>query len=227
MHTELPSVQAATVVVLDVIRATTTAVSAVAAGRRCFPAPSIEAAVSLAARLDRPVLAGELGGFRPFGFEVQNSPVELLQRDDGDRPVLLLSTSGTRAMVEAAAQADTFAACLRNTAAQAEALAGSDRDVLILGADSRGEFRDEDQLCATRIAEALMQAGFTARDPETERIVERWAGQPDDAFLGSRSVRYLRETGQDHDLTFILDHVNDLDTVFPLVDGEVRMRSAR
>ena len=54
-----------TVVGIDVIRATTTAVTAVAAGRRCFPVASLEEAVPLAARLANPLLVGELGGNRP------------------------------------------------------------------------------------------------------------------------------------------------------------------
>ena len=37
------------IVAVDVIRATTTAVTGVALGRKCFPVPSLEAAVPLAA----------------------------------------------------------------------------------------------------------------------------------------------------------------------------------
>jgi hypothetical protein len=44
----------------SMIRASTTAVTAVAAGRLCFPVASLEAAVPLAARLDNPLLVGEL-----------------------------------------------------------------------------------------------------------------------------------------------------------------------
>ena len=35
------------IVAIDVIRATTTAITAAATGRRCFPAPTIEAALAL------------------------------------------------------------------------------------------------------------------------------------------------------------------------------------
>src|SRR5947199_942378 len=87
---------------IDVIRATTTAITAVAAGRRCFPVPSIEAAVPLAARLENPLLVGELGGNMPFGFHFQNSPVEMNRRVALGRPVILLSTSGTALLCEAA-----------------------------------------------------------------------------------------------------------------------------
>src|SRR5947209_16344876 len=92
------------VVGIDVIRATTTAITAVAAGRRCFPVPSLEAAVPLAARLDNPLLVGELGGNMPYGFHLQNSPAEMATPRDAARPVILLSSSGTGLLSAAAAR---------------------------------------------------------------------------------------------------------------------------
>ena len=49
------------IVAVDVIRATTTAITAAATGRRCFPVPTIGAALDLAQELDHPLLAGESG----------------------------------------------------------------------------------------------------------------------------------------------------------------------
>jgi len=66
------------VVSVDVIRAATTAVTSVFLGRRCFPVPSIEVALPLAARLDHPLLVGELGGNMPYGFDLTNSPAEMI-----------------------------------------------------------------------------------------------------------------------------------------------------
>src|SRR5438270_930992 len=57
------------IVAVDVIRATTTAMTAVDRGFRCYPVPSLEVAVPLAARLESPLLVGELGGSVPYGFE--------------------------------------------------------------------------------------------------------------------------------------------------------------
>ena len=150
------------VVGIDVIRATSTAITAVAAGRRCFPVPTIEAAVPLAARLENPLLAGELGGNMPFGFHRQNSPAEMDTRVDLDRPVILLSTSGTRLLCEAAARGLTYAACLRNARATAEHLIAEHESVLLLAGESRGEFREEDRLCCGRIAAAADRRGLRA-----------------------------------------------------------------
>ena len=68
------------VVAIDVVRATTTAITAVAAGRRCFMVPTIDAAFDLSRRLGNALLAGEQGGTMPRGFDLNNSPVELLAR---------------------------------------------------------------------------------------------------------------------------------------------------
>jgi 2-phosphosulfolactate phosphatase len=137
------------------------------------------------------------------------------------RPIILLSTSGTRLIAEASARGDTYVSCLRNAAAQSRRLVALDRDVAIFGADSRGEFREEDQLCAVRIAAPLVADGHRPADDFTEGLIERWAGAPDDSFLSSRSARYLRDTDQEHDLRYVLEHIEDLTSVFVMRDGQV------
>ena len=217
-----PVPETTSIVAVDVIRATTTAITAAARGRRLYPAGSIEASVRLAADLDRPILAGELGGVQPYGFDLQNSPTQVAELEDSPRPIILLSTSGTRLIAEASRHGETFVCCLRNTDAQAAHLSGAARDVLILGADSRGEFREEDQLCAARVAGRIMQDGYQLADRQTEKVLERFADAPDDAFIDGRSAQYLRDTGQERDLAFVLEHVCDIDGVFRVEQGEVR-----
>ncbi len=209
------------VVGIDVIRATTTAVTAVASGRRCFPVQSIEAAVPMAARLENPLLAGELGGNMPYGFHLQNSPAEMNRPYAKERPVILLSTSGTQLLCAAAAHGKTYAACLRNARAQARRLAAEQDRVLLLAGESRGEFREEDRLCCGRIARDLLEAGFDAGNVLVEEIVKHWGDAPDDAFINGHSVEYLRATGQYHDVEFILSHIDDLDTVYEMRHGEL------
>jgi 2-phosphosulfolactate phosphatase len=225
-HAHLSGEEAGTAIVaVDVLRSTTTAVTAVAKGRQCFPAASIEAAVPLAARLSNPLLVGELGGSMPYGFHLQNSPAEIERRTDTERPMVLLSTSGTRLMCEAAASGAAYATCLRNVTAQVKELHDGHDRVALLGADSRGEFRAEDQLCCARIAAPLFEAGYEPGDEFTERVVEKWMDASEDTFVGGRSSQYLIDTGQRPDLDFVLSHIDDLDGVFPVTDGRVVMRA--
>jgi 2-phosphosulfolactate phosphatase len=210
-----------TIVGMDVIRATTTAVTGLAAGRRCFPVASLEAAVPLAGRLSNPLLVGELGGNMPYGFHLQNSPVEMDRRTALDRPVILLSSSGTGLLNAAAQRSLTYAACLRNARATAQRLIDRHERVLLLAGESRGEFREEDRLCCGRIAAALLDAGFEPRNVLVEEIVKQWGSAPDDSFMAGHSVRYLADTGQMHDAEFVLTHIDDLDSVYEMRHGEL------
>lgn len=210
------------VVAVDVIRATTTAITGVLLGRRVYPVPTIEAAVPLAAELDSPLLVGELGGSLPYGFHVNNSPAGLVRRDDVERPMILLSTSGTRLLHEAAPSEAAYAACLRNWEAQARWLAAHHPHVAVIGAGARGEFRAEDELCCAWIGAALVDAGYEVWDEPTSEAIDRWRGEPVEAIKESASAEYLRATGQYEDLDFVLAHVNDVDGVFAYLDGEIK-----
>jgi 2-phosphosulfolactate phosphatase len=214
------------IVCVDVIRATTTAVTAAAGGRRCFPVPTLDAAAAVAAVLDRPLLCGELGGNMPFGFDLTNSPAEVDTLSDDGRPMVLLSSSGTQLVHNAASSgADAvYLGSLRNHAATASHLAALHPRVAVIGAGTRGEFREEDQRCCALIAAALATGGHEPADEMTKETLRRWQGRPVDDWQQSRSVDYLRRSGQLRDLDFILAHLNDLEIVCQVEDGEVVAR---
>ena len=212
------------VVAIDVIRATTTAVTAAAAGRRCFPVPTVEAALAAAAVLERPLLCGELGGNMPFGFDLTNSPAQVAELDEPERPLVLLSSSGTQLVHNAAGAGALYLGSLRNYGALIAHLAAAGTNVAVIGAGTRGEFREEDQYCCARVAQGLARAGFAPGGDFTRQVMERWRGASVDAWRESRSVDYLRRSGQLRDLDFILAHLNDLDGVFAVEEGEVVAR---
>lgn len=214
------------VIVVDVIRFTTTAISAVAAGWRCYAVPTVEAALSLRRKLVDALLAGEWRGEVPAGFDLNNSPVELAARTDRRRPLILLSSSGAQLIHQASRCDALYLACLRNYTALIGFLAGRHRRIAVLGAGSRGEFREEDQMCCAWIAEGLMQRGYQAENAATRELVHRWKNAPPTACLVSSSVDYLRRTGQLKDLDFILAHLDDLSAIFGFRDGQVTMMPA-
>lgn len=209
------------VVAIDVIRATTTAVTSVASGRRCFPVPSVEVALPLAARLDYPLLVGELGGNMPYGFDLTNSPAEIASRSDLMRPIILLSSSGTDLMHRAGQGDAAYVACLRNYQATVAHLAGRHPRIAIIGAGTRGEFREEDQLGCALVARGLIGAGYIPEDDRTTEIIDRWDGRESTVWEQSASVEYLRKTGQHRDLAFVMEHINDLPAAFMIKHGEV------
>lgn len=213
------------IVVVDVIRATTLAVTAAMTGRRCLVATGPEEAFALRMRLGGALLAGELGGDMPSGFDMNNSPADLDLRTDVERPLVMVSSSGAPLMLEAGSlPGGADVACLRNFSAVARDLIGNHERVAIIGAGSRGEFREEDQMCSAWLAELLVGAGHVAEDDETRRIVERWSGAPATASESSNSVGYLRRSGQLRDYDFIVDHVDDVEMACSIVGNEVFAR---
>ncbi|MBV9126125.1 MAG: 2-phosphosulfolactate phosphatase [Planctomycetes bacterium] len=208
------------VVAIDVIRATTTAVTVVARGGRCFPVPSLEAARAQAGKLKNPLLAGEIHGIQPDGFDLNNSAAEITLRKDLSRPVVLLSSSGTKLIHEAADCEAVYLACFRNYSAVAAHLAGRYARIALLGAGSLGRFREEDQMCCAWIASRLLRVGFQPENELTAAVARRWDGAPAVECLISESAEYLKRTGQVQDLNFVLDHVDDLDAVIKMEGGE-------
>jgi 2-phosphosulfolactate phosphatase len=209
------------IVVVDVIRSITVAATAVEAGRRCFFAPSVEAAFLLARRLNKPLLVGEVGGNMPFGFDLNNSPVEIESRKDVSRPAIMVSSSGIPLLYSLRDCNSVYVACLRNYGVTISHLVGLYNHVVILGSPTRGEFREEDQLCCAWIAAGLMKAGFTSEDNKIVEIVNRWKDKPVTVCGEGKSAEYLRRSGQTRDLDFILRHVNDLNSPLRIKNNEI------
>jgi 2-phosphosulfolactate phosphatase len=132
-------------VVIDVIRATTTL--AVLFDRGCarvLVAGDMPAARAFAA--DHPgayLLAGEVGGLRPPGFDFGNSPVELAAADLSGREVIFCTTNGTRALhacAGAGARAPNGSETGRTRRGQAPAAVGA-------GAILAGSLRNAQAVC--------------------------------------------------------------------------------
>lgn len=153
--TPAETVHAPVAVVVDVLRATSTIAQALASGyRRVLCCAEIEEARELRVRLGEGVLAGERLAQAIPGFELGNSPVEFVE--PRGETVVLTTTNGTRAIVAAAASAETvLVGSLLNLAAVAEAAreAGSAVEVVCAGVD--GRFTLDDAYCAGRIATLL------------------------------------------------------------------------
>ncbi len=89
-----------TVIVVDVLRATSTIASALAAGADCIaPQPDIESARETHRRLGpESRIGGERGGRKVDGFHCGNSPGEYTPELIAGRTLILATTNGTVAM---------------------------------------------------------------------------------------------------------------------------------
>jgi 2-phosphosulfolactate phosphatase len=154
----------ATVVVVDVIRATTTVVEALANGARgIYPTPSTEEAVKLAHSLGREdtLLCGERKGAKVQGFDLGNSPREFTREVVAGKRLVMSTTNGTRALVAAQAGARLLPCAFTNLSSVAGALAEEEHVVVLCsGRDNR--FALEDALCAGHLIGRLTRSGTAA-----------------------------------------------------------------
>lgn len=212
------------VVGVDVFRATTLLCTAAALGRRCFVAGDLDEAAALMTEIPTALLAGEQGGQVPPEFDLGNSPAAIARREDVDRPLVLATSSGTPLLRRAVTADAVYAACLRNVSAQAAELRDLPLDVVLVGAGTRGQRRREDDLGCARIAAELAASGYRA-DPGTMAFIEQHAHRPVEWCADGRSAEFLRRTGRQDDIDFVLSHQDDLDMVFEVRGAEVVARA--
>jgi 2-phosphosulfolactate phosphatase len=140
-------------IVVDVLRATSTIAQALAAGyRRVLCCAEIEEALELRAELPDALVGGERSAVRVEGFDLGASPREFLEaRAD---TLILSTTNGTRAILEAAKQCDEVVlGSLLNLGAVARA--GTGKDSIVVCAGFKGAFALDDAYCAGRIVQLL------------------------------------------------------------------------
>ncbi|MGH3036089.1 MAG: 2-phosphosulfolactate phosphatase [Gaiellaceae bacterium] len=172
--TPAETVRAPVAVVVDVLRATSTIAQALASGyRRVLCCAEIEEARELRERLGEGVLAGERLAQAIPGFDLGNSPVEFVE--PRGETVVLTTTNGTRAIVAAAASAETvLVGSLLNLAAVAEAARGTGSRVEVVCAGVDGRFTLDDAYCAGRIA-ALLGGERSDAAEAAVRVAESFA----------------------------------------------------
>lgn len=168
-------------VVIDVLRASTTMVTAVAHGAAgVWPVATVDEARALAARLGpTAILGGERGGTRIAGFDLGNSPAEYGRDRVAGRPVVITTTNGTAALAACRGAREILVGAIVNrmaVAASVRALAARDSiaDVHLVCAGTDGEVTAEDVLAAGAILDAAAKhpgAGADILDESARRAV--------------------------------------------------------
>lgn len=150
---------AKTAVVIDVLRATSCMLTALANGAaRVKPVGEVDEARRLAAELPSgsAVLGGERDGLQIDGFDLGNTPQEFRPEIVRGRTVVLTTTNGTRAILMALPAERVYVAALVNVAATARMLAKLGRgDVVLVGSGTQRRVSWEDTFCAGAIVERL------------------------------------------------------------------------
>ncbi len=143
-------------IVLDIFRATTTIVTALANGCKAItPALSIENAQDLASQMEGVLFAGERQSIKIEGYEFGNSPFEFCKEKVTGRNIVMTTTNGTIAIKAAEKAYRTFIGSFVNAKAVARQVKQYGKDIVIICAGTDGLFSLEDTLCAGLLIQLL------------------------------------------------------------------------
>jgi 2-phosphosulfolactate phosphatase len=193
-------------VVVDVLRASTTMIHALAAGCTAVrPCAEVEEARTLAGtmRVGRVLLGGERGGLPLPGFDRGNSPREYTAKVCRGNTLVLTTTNGTRALLRAAAAERVLVAGFVNYSALCEQLRLDLRPLHIVCAGTEGEVTLEDTLLAGALVDFVCQVG-EVRLNDSARLAWDCFENHGRVLLGalqlSQGGANLRQLGYDEDI---------------------------
>jgi len=201
------ALRGATVVVIDVLRATSTTTAALAAGARevrCFASVAAARRARRRAAGRRGLLCGERNGRKVPGFDLGNSPGDFTPGRCAGRTLLMTTTNGTRALGRTLQAREVVIGCFLNLSAVAEYLSAGRGDVALLCAGTEGEVSAEDVAFAGALAGEIAGNGIALTESAQEAVrVWRAARRSLTKFLaGSRGGVPLVKIGLGRDIRF-------------------------
>ena len=168
-----------TVVVIDVIRAFSTAAYAFGAGAESITlASGVKEALELKAAIPGALVMGEVGGIKVESFDFGNSPAEFLGLDLSGKAMIQRTSAGTQGIVRARQAKLLLAAslcCAGATVRYLRQVAPASVTFVITGAGP-GEHGDEDLACAHYL-EALLRGDQVEPGVYQRRVLQSPAGR--------------------------------------------------
>ncbi len=182
------------VIVVDIFRASTTMVTALAhRARSIIPVASTEEAERLGQSTDC-LVAAERDTRRCAFAQLGNDPAEYSYEAVNGHDIVFTTTNGTRSITIAQQHGveELLVGAFINLSSTLEHCAAAGRDILILAAGWRGQASMEDMLYAGALADRAEKLGLgQAADDATRMMCDLWRAHC--LSLGER-VRYLRES---------------------------------
>jgi 2-phosphosulfolactate phosphatase len=207
------------VVVVDVLRATSSMVTAFAHGiEKIIPVSSLEDC--LAQQQNGFLTAAEREGRKAEGFHLGNSPFSYMEPGIRGKTLVMTTTNGTHAIRLSMAADLVIAGAFLNLESVAAFLEEAQKDVLVVCAGWKGNFNLEDTLFAGGLAHRLAETFTPASDATLAALRLYRLAQPDMlGFLADSShVQRLRNLDITRDIAFCLQE--NVYAVVPVLTGD-------
>ncbi len=159
-----------TVIVVDVVRAFTSAAFAFSKGaKEIYPVSKVEEALAFKTRDPNVLVCGEIGGLPPEGFDFGNSPSRVLELDLNGRTLVQRTGAGTQGVVRSVNAENMLAASFVVASATTKYVNRlSPENVTFVVTGQTYDGGDEDLACAQYLEELLR-----GRSPDPVPFLER------------------------------------------------------
>jgi len=199
-------------VVIDVLRATSTMITALYNGcRHIVPVKKAEDAIRMQKDMDlvsEGILGGEQDAKRISGFDLGNSPLEYTRDNIGRKVIFLSTTNGTNAIVNAKHAKKLYIGALNNASAVARRVAAGAADTIISCAGTGGELSVDDFLTAGAIIDRIKNMDQEVRLNDSaiaaQRLYQMFCGKLGKAMAGSLHYEKLKKLKFDADIEYCL-----------------------
>ena len=214
-------IEGSTTVVIDVLRASSVIITALANGAIwVMPVAGVDAARRYKARYPDSILGGEREAIRLPGFDNGNSPFEYSSEKVSGKGVILTTTNGTLAIAQCKGAREVIIGSFINLSSVAEIITSSENPVHILCAGTKGELSLDDFLCAGAFISRISEKAEIRSDDLGLLAKTYWENMPGgihDALKTSKHYNTLLDRGFEKDLEYCLG----LDThdVVPMLDS--------
>jgi 2-phosphosulfolactate phosphatase len=144
------------IIVIDVLRATTTITVSLANGaKEVIPTENIATAVRVAKGSKNSILCGERNGRVIDGFKLGNSPLEYTTEEIKDKALIFSTTNGTQAIMKSKFAKNCLLASFVNMSAVVDYVNALDEDFTIICSGKLNDFCLEDAVCAGMLLNKL------------------------------------------------------------------------
>jgi len=238
------SMRGRNVVIIDVLRASTTICTALRNGaREVIPTPDIESATKISANLssDSRLLGGERQGKKIDGFDLGNSPLEYTLEKVGGKTIVFTTTNGAGAIYKCRYASMALVGTFVNVSAIVRTMVDIGGTWTILCSGREGAFSVEDATCAGMMISEV-QSEVLRRIPREDKpsakvetgdagltaavLYKKFRRSILEMIKKSEHGKYLISIGFSEDLKFCaqIDGV----PVIPIVDGTgIKLKSER
>ena len=202
-----------TAVVIDVLRASSTIITALSNGAQAIlPTANIKAARHKQQQQENYLIAGERNGVKIADFDLGNSPLNYKKDKVADRKIILTTSNGTKCFNHLGNAQEVIIASLLNLDAVVDYLL-SKEEVLLCCAGNYGDFAIDDLITAGKIIARLKDKTEVKVTDKAQAAEEVYLYNQSDllkALLDSESGKNLVDLGYQEDIEYIVKESKEI-----------------